>query len=315
MKRLFAVMTAALLMTALVASTASAAPGGGNSSNARCQNNKWQTLVGTTGAFATPASCSAYVAGGGVLYPKIATLTSVTSGPVAGLGALTGSTAMLFTIGGSLWVPNQAISLTYTAGAPLSYTVPNPTLYFPTAPAAISSGTGSLSTWFQDNCFDNNGFLVSGLVPYTITGTDTVGQSASVSGNLDCSAITGPAGLIASSGPLVSGHTDFVLLTASGWRFTPNAPITLTYNVLGVLDGGPTPLAGLFTEPIADGAGSFVWDSASTQLIGYYGDNCVYNTGSGATLQTTDLTFTMTASDGTHTATATGVLQCSLLAS
>lgn len=312
MKRLFAALTAALLMVSLVSSAAIAAPPG--KYGQQCYKGLWATFVGTSGPFADQSACVSYVNKGGVLYPKTATLTSDVTGPTAGLGALTGSTAMLFTLGGSQWVPNQAISLTYTAAAPLSYIVPNPTGYFPTAPPATSSGTGTLSTWFQDNCFDNNGFLVSGLVPYTITGTDTVGQSASVSGFLNCSLITGPAGLIASGGSLVSGHSDFVLLTASGWRFDALAPITLTYNVLGVLDGGPAGLAGLFTEPTTDVNGAFTWDSASTQLIGYYGDNCVYDTGSGPTLQTTDLTFTMTASDGTHSATATGVLKCSLLA-
>jgi hypothetical protein len=324
MKKILAAMTAALMMVALVSSTAFAAAPAGNSAGAKaCQKGGYLTLVGTAGPFATQDACVNY-AKTGILYPKTASLTSVVTGPFTGLGALVGNPqsrvaggiadpAMLFTLGGASWVPGVAISLTYTAGAPLSYSYTNPTAYFPTAPAATASGTGTLSTWFQDNCFDSNNVLVSGpAIPYTITGTNVDGQSASFAGTLNCDLI--PATVTTTSNTLAS-TAGFVLLTASGWHFTPNAPITLSYDVTApVLDGNYGSLAPFFTQPTADANGSFVWDSASTQLIGYYGDNCVYDTGSGPTLQTTNLTFTMTASDGTHSATATGVLKCSLLA-
>jgi hypothetical protein len=44
-----------------------------------------------------------------------------------------------------------------------------------------------------------------------------------------------------------------------------------------------------------------------------YGDDCYHDTGSGNMLQRGTFRFTMTATDGTHTATATGTLDCSKL--
>jgi hypothetical protein len=289
-----------------------------------CYKGAWETLLGTSGPFASQDACVQYANKGGVLYPKTPTsLTSVISGPENGIGALVGNPqsrtaggftdpAMRFTVSGEGWVPGT-ISLTYTAAAPLNYTYTDPTSYMspPAQFPVISTGaTGTFSSFFQDNCFDGSNVLVSGLVPYTITATGSYGQTKTVAGTLNCDAI--PATVLASTGPIAS--PGWVKFSAVGWHFTPNAPITLTYSALGTLDGLNQPVNAYFTVPNANANGFFTFDSASAQLVGAYGDNCYYDTGSGNTLQTTDMTFTMTASDGTHTATATGVLKCSLLA-
>jgi hypothetical protein len=327
MKRLLAAMTAALLMVALVSSAAvAAAPG--NSLNAKaCQKGGYLTLIGATGqTFATQSACVSYASGGGILYPKTPTLTNTFTGPVPSVGALVSNPqsrvaggitdpAMQFNLSGTGWVPGATISLTYTAAAPLGYTYANPTAYMAGAGnpyPVVATGAATFAAFFQDNCFDNSNQLVKGLVSFTITGTDTLGQSASYAGQLNCDLI--PATVVATANTLDS-HAGFVLITASGWHFTPNTPITLTYNVPGASDGGPLPAS--TSALVTDATGAFTWasdPSLNDLYSGYWGDNCIYTVGGVTALQTSDMTFTMTAFDGTHTATATGVLKCSLLA-
>ena len=314
-------ITVATVVVALVPAGAALAKTSVSSGNEKWCAANYTKVVGTSGPFASSAACVAYLATpGNKTYPKTPGLAVVTSGPEQGLGALVGNPqsrtaggitdpAMRFALSGSSWVPNQAVSVTYTAGLPLGYTFTDPTTYF--TPGLPNTGTGSFSTFFQDNCFDGNNVLVNGNVPYTVTATDPAGQSVTKTGTLNCNAI--PATVLSSAGATVIGNPGWILLTATGAHFTPSAPITLTYSVLGTLDGLNQPINSYFTVPNADGNGRFAWDSATTQLVGAYGDNCVYDTGSGAALQTTDMSYTMTASDGTHTATSFGTLKCSLL--
>ena len=303
--------TSALFLASL--GSAAAPP---NKYGQQCYKGAWATLYGTTGAFASQDACVAYVSKGGTTYPIVAhpTFGVTITGPVQGLGALIGNPqsrtaggitdpAMQFNISGSGWVTGQPVSLSYTAGAPLSYTYANPTSYFPTAGSLTPAGSGSFSSFFQDNCFDNNNVLVSGLVPYTVTATGGYGQTATATGNLNCDLI-GATVLASANTPAGPG---WVKITGTGWHFTPLHAITLTYSVLGTNDGSGQVLNNYFTVPNADANGSFAFDSSP------YGDNCIYDTGSGDTLQTGTFTFTMTATDGTHTATATGTLDCSKL--
>jgi len=321
--RVFKVV-AATAVIGLLPAGAAMAKSSQSSGNEKWCNSMYQKVVGTTGPFDTSAACQAYLAGGGKTYPVTPGLSVVTSGPETGLGALVANPqsrtaggitdpAMRFALSGSQWVPNQAVSVTYTAGAPLSYTFADPTTYF-TPGLPNTGGTGSFSTFFQDNCFDSNNVLVNGSVPYTVTATDGVGQSVTKTGTLNCAAI--PATVLSSADSKVTDHPDTILLTATGAHFTPNAPITLTYTVVGTLDGVDVPLNSYFTVPNADGNGRFAWDSAtgSKPDVGAFGDNCVWDMGSGPTLQADDLQYTITAFDGTHTATASGTLKCSLFA-
>jgi len=320
MKKFLGPLTTAAVSALFLVAIASASPPSGNAYGQLCNKGQWQTIVGTSGPFASQDACINYANKGGVLFPTTPTLTSTITGPLQSIGALAGNPqsrvaggitdpAMQFTIGGTGWVTGQTVVVSYTADSPLGYTFDNPTLYFPTAPPLVAAGeSGTIGSFFQDNCFDSNNVLVSGDVDYTLTASDSVGQSATATGTLHCGLI--PA-TVTATGNSLAPEPGWVRLTASGAHFTPNAPITLTYSVLGTFDGLDQPINAFFTVSNADATGSFTWDSA--QLVWPHGDNCFYDTGSGNALQTTDMTFTMTASDGTHTATATGVLKCSLL--
>ena len=63
------------------------------------------------------------------------------------------------------------------------------------------------------------------MVPYTLTATDALGQSASAAGTLNCDLI--PATVLASTGPLGDASDGALQYHATGWHFTPGAAITL----------------------------------------------------------------------------------------
>ena len=312
MKRLllFAVLITALC---LPASAFAAGGGKGNTLGAPCKAGGYLTLVGTGGAFASQDACVSYAVHGGHLYPATPDMTVDVTGPVQGLGALVGNPqsrvaggitdpAMQFDLSGDYWVPGSTIGVSYTADSPLGYTVADPTSYFP-VPASnypVVAGSGeTFAAFFQDNCFDNSNVLVQEPVDYSITASNTLGQSVTKTGSLDCSQI--PATILASTGPAV-GNGD-VYINATGWGFEPTTQLTsMMYQVTGFADGGPFELFTWAPRPTTDASGDFTfqWD----------GDNCIY----GGSLQTTDQQFTMSVSDGTHTASAVGTLSCSLLA-
>jgi hypothetical protein len=323
MKRLFAVMTAALLMTAMVASAASAsAPP--QKYGQQCYKGLWATFVGTSGPFADQSACVSYVNKGGVLYPKTPTsLTSTITGPENGIGALVGNPqsrtaggftdpAMRFTVAGTGWVPGT-IHLSYTADAPLGYTFDNPTAYMsPPAqyPVTSSGAAGSFSSFFQDNCFDLNNVLVSGNVSYTITATGLYGQTKTVAGTLNCDLI--PATLTATvTGPepgigALAGQGDALRFTLNGWHWTATDTISIFYAA------GP-PLSYSYSDPtsyMSPPAQFPVVVGSDGSFNSFFQDNCV----GGAGLASGFVPFTITATDGATTASVTGNMNCSLLA-
>lgn len=142
------------------------------------------------------------------------------------------------------------------------------------------------------------------------------GQFAS---QTDCVVYAAKGGTLLATSGVSEMVPGVISVFSEGWNFTPGAKITLTYTVLGVLNVGPRDVSyWVLNYGYADmkgyfGAGGPHGPSDSGNGLG---DTCMYDTGSGTgiTLQTTNLTYTLTASDGTHSVTVTSFLRCSLLA-
>ena len=287
-------MTAALMMVALVSGTAFAAKGG-NSVNAKlCQGQGYLTQIGSSGqTFASSSDCTSYAAGGGILYTTTPTITAANAP-----GTFNGGNVYFLHIDGPGWVPNVYTTVTITEtwfATPTTYTITKadvPASYWPqfnTGSAGVLANDGTI----YENCVDPTGVRRTDSIPYTVTVTDALGQTSNTAtGSFECGALQPTLALSFQSGTFGGSNVIWYVLTGNGYG--SSAPLQTTAVEWGQSFG---PYGNLGSSSVA---GTF---SNSNQFY----DNCV-NTSNE--LVKTPVPVTVTVTDGTYSATASGFVPC-----
>jgi hypothetical protein len=182
MKKIFAAMTAALLMVALVSSAALAAPGGGKGNSAQaqlCKNGGYANEIGSSRqTFATQDACVSYVVGGGTLSPKQQmTITS---------DSLYNSTNVNVSFAGLYWQPSETITMTSV----IEYGVVDTTGYLLGTTDFQGAITVPNGSWI-DNCNNGTTVLTTDQL-ITITFSGSLGDVVTATGTLACHLLATP---------------------------------------------------------------------------------------------------------------------------
>jgi len=301
MKKILAAMTAALMMVALVSSTAFAAAPAGNSAGAKaCQKGGYLTLVGTAGPFATQDACVNY-AKTGILHTKTPTITAANA-----TGTFGGGNVYFLHIDGSGWVPNVYTTVTvvemWVSGSPTTYTITKdsvPESYQPqfnTGSAGVLANDGTI----YESCVDPNGVRRTDSIPYTVTVTDALGQTSNTfSGSFLCGALQSPQMTITSDSLANSTNVN---VSFAGLYWKPGETITLTeIDEYGIVD-----TTGYVMPGTTDAQG------AITVANGWGSDNCSPDGGTTVLHTPQLITITFTGSLG-DVVKAQGTLACALL--
>ena len=151
----------------------------------------------------------------------------------------------------------------------------------PFAPVALAAGASHpYNTGVSWTTLDNSNLGTSGTVTWTVSCKEDLSTVAFSSDT-------------ALSGDLLPYHV-------SGSGFNIGTPVTITWSYAWGTKG-----YSYSQQTDTDGSGNFAAGNS---------ENCVDSAGSDAALVKTDQTVNVTATDGAHSATGTGILHCSLYA-